>query len=204
MNIDLITKLAKLANNNPNDNEANSAARKVCRLLADGEFKFNNSNPIPPGNRPEDRNKSWSNHPFDDMFNHFYGREPPRGPTTRKCKSCGKEFSPGWLDIDYNLCNDCSRKKAEEDKVKRQQQKEGDYTYQYWYDEKPKKSYKPCSICHVAYLTQSDSFICHTYRIKQNIERDLTCSICGIVFKIKFVGPSIIYIYICFACQRKK
>jgi hypothetical protein len=41
MNIDLITKLAKLANNNPNENEANLAARKVCRLLAEGDFKFN-------------------------------------------------------------------------------------------------------------------------------------------------------------------
>jgi hypothetical protein len=40
MNTDLITKLAKLANNNPNENEANLAARKVCRLLAEGDFKF--------------------------------------------------------------------------------------------------------------------------------------------------------------------
>lgn len=40
MNLDLITKLAKLANNNPNENEANAAARKVCRLLAEGHFKF--------------------------------------------------------------------------------------------------------------------------------------------------------------------
>lgn len=41
MNKDLIIKLAKLANNNPNENEANAAARKVCVLLVEGHFKFN-------------------------------------------------------------------------------------------------------------------------------------------------------------------
>lgn len=38
MNIDLIQKLIKLANNNPNDNEANLAARRVCKMLADHKF----------------------------------------------------------------------------------------------------------------------------------------------------------------------
>ena len=40
MNHELITKLAKLANNNPNENEANAAARKVCKLLAEANFDF--------------------------------------------------------------------------------------------------------------------------------------------------------------------
>lgn len=40
MNYELIIKLAKLANNNPNDNEANSAARKVCKLIAEGNYNF--------------------------------------------------------------------------------------------------------------------------------------------------------------------
>lgn len=42
MNLELIIKLAKLANNNPNDNEANAAARKVCRLIEEGNFQFSN------------------------------------------------------------------------------------------------------------------------------------------------------------------
>lgn len=49
LNTDLILKLIRLANNNPNDNEANLAARKVCKMLAD--YKFNNvANPfvVPP------------------------------------------------------------------------------------------------------------------------------------------------------------
>ena len=40
MNLDLIIKLVKLANNNPNEHEANLAARKVCKLIADGKFDF--------------------------------------------------------------------------------------------------------------------------------------------------------------------
>jgi hypothetical protein len=40
MNLDLIIKLARLANNNPNENEANLAARKVCKLMAEANFKF--------------------------------------------------------------------------------------------------------------------------------------------------------------------
>jgi hypothetical protein len=40
MNLELIIKLVKLANNNPSDNEANLAARKVCRLIEDGKFQF--------------------------------------------------------------------------------------------------------------------------------------------------------------------
>jgi len=49
VNFDLITKLAKLANNNPNENEANAAARKVCKLLAEANFKFEkDKDTIPP------------------------------------------------------------------------------------------------------------------------------------------------------------
>lgn len=39
MNIELIKKLIALANNNPNENEANLSARKVCQLLKDYNFK---------------------------------------------------------------------------------------------------------------------------------------------------------------------
>lgn len=40
MNLKLLEKLVKLANNNPNEHEANSAARRACKLIAEGEFKF--------------------------------------------------------------------------------------------------------------------------------------------------------------------
>lgn len=41
MNIELLKKLVKLANNNPNDHEANSAARRACKLIEKSKFNFN-------------------------------------------------------------------------------------------------------------------------------------------------------------------
>ncbi len=38
MNLDLLKKLTKLANHNPNDHEANSAARRVCKMLEECNF----------------------------------------------------------------------------------------------------------------------------------------------------------------------
>lgn len=38
MNLDLLKKLTRLANNNPNENEANLAARKVCKMLEAGNW----------------------------------------------------------------------------------------------------------------------------------------------------------------------
>ena len=44
MDIERLKKLIKLANNNPNDNEANTAARKVCKIIEEMDFPFNSSN----------------------------------------------------------------------------------------------------------------------------------------------------------------
>lgn len=77
MNLTLLIKLVKLANNNPNDNEANLAARKVCRMIAEGDYKFNQppiSNPMgnspPPGYTPP---PSQGFNPFEDMLNYRWG-----------------------------------------------------------------------------------------------------------------------------------
>jgi len=40
MNLKLLEKLVKLANNNPNDNEANLAARKACKMITEGNFIY--------------------------------------------------------------------------------------------------------------------------------------------------------------------
>lgn len=40
MNLKLIEKLVKLANHNPNENEANSAARRVCKLIEEANFDY--------------------------------------------------------------------------------------------------------------------------------------------------------------------
>lgn len=38
MDLEKLKKLTRLANNNPNDNEANLAARKVCKMLEEGNW----------------------------------------------------------------------------------------------------------------------------------------------------------------------
>lgn len=45
MNLDLLKKLTKLANNNPNDNEANSAARRVCKMLEEANWSLPSKTP---------------------------------------------------------------------------------------------------------------------------------------------------------------
>lgn len=76
MNLELIKKLTKLANNNPNDNEANLAARKVCKLLEEGNFSLTQTNTTPtPSNRPQ----SYGNPFTEDIFDAIYGRGS-RGP----------------------------------------------------------------------------------------------------------------------------
>lgn len=47
MNLDLLKKLTRLATNNPNENEANLAARRVCKMLIECDFNLSNGR-IPP------------------------------------------------------------------------------------------------------------------------------------------------------------
>jgi hypothetical protein len=53
MKLELLKKLVKLANSNPNEFEANSAARRVCQLLEKDDFvisyvEFNQKTQTPP------------------------------------------------------------------------------------------------------------------------------------------------------------
>lgn len=64
MNLELIIKLVKLANNNPNDNEANLAARKVCKIIAEGNYQFNQSQ---SSNTAKPAADAWK-----VIFNRFY------------------------------------------------------------------------------------------------------------------------------------
>lgn len=64
VNLDKLKKLVELASNNPDENEANSAARKVCKMLKEDGFKcFTPSSNGPSFNRQE---SPWSN--FDDIL----------------------------------------------------------------------------------------------------------------------------------------
>lgn len=45
MNLPLLMKLVKLANHNPNDHEANAAARRVCQMIEAAGFQFGAGTP---------------------------------------------------------------------------------------------------------------------------------------------------------------
>lgn len=82
--VDLLKKLIALANNNPNENEANLAARKVCRLLIELKVNFKSKvdptikpvttwNDVTRSTEPEFKShkptSSGPRNPFDDLFN---------------------------------------------------------------------------------------------------------------------------------------
>lgn len=56
MNNDILRKLIELACNNPNEAEANSAARKVCRMIKDDNFAILNGSVFSPP-RPTQRTR---------------------------------------------------------------------------------------------------------------------------------------------------
>lgn len=157
MNYDLIIKLAKLANNNPSENEANAAARKVCRLLAESNYQFNgHTNPQPPPRQRVYDEES----DLKDIFSYFYGRDFRGGrrygksnpfaegswttqpePKNRVCSECGKERMTLNTDL-YFKCDDCisrAQKRTYETRYKKKYEK---HVHQckcgarnWWYDE---------------------------------------------------------------------
>lgn len=61
MNLDLLKKLTRLANNNPNENEENLAARRVCKMLEEGKFSLPIEGPkISGASTPYGPRKPWS------------------------------------------------------------------------------------------------------------------------------------------------
>lgn len=80
MNIDLLIKLVKLANNNPNENEANLAARKVCKLIEESKFNFSGQNNHQQQNQQKQstRPPNWKTpyyNPFDEWFKDMYNEK---------------------------------------------------------------------------------------------------------------------------------
>jgi hypothetical protein len=95
MNLDLLKKLTRLANNNPNDNEANLAARKVCQMLEKSNWSLGpvNARDTPLGKTWNDVRRStepqWSGKPPQDPgqpfnFDEFYKSAAYNYRPTRK------------------------------------------------------------------------------------------------------------------------
>lgn len=127
MNLKLIEKLARLANNNPNEHEANLAARKVCRLLEESNFEFVNEQPgtwedVKRTSEPDWRDifnrGSWAQYynPFEDYEPFGRPRKPYPGDSQkpkekrknqkRKCVECGSEMYTFNLSEPF-ICRVC-------------------------------------------------------------------------------------------------
>lgn len=60
MNLDRLKALIRLANNNPNDNEANLAARKACKILAENNFSLLQPQPRTSTTTKVNEPKTWN------------------------------------------------------------------------------------------------------------------------------------------------
>jgi len=70
--LDIIRKLIELACNNNSENEANSAARTVCKMIKNDEFKLLNSHSGHPPIRPVPPRRSPFESDFSDPFVNMY------------------------------------------------------------------------------------------------------------------------------------
>jgi hypothetical protein len=125
MNLDQIKKLVKLANNNPNEHEANSAARMVCKLIEEAEFKFSEDSKLPFN--PAQAQQDFMRHAQEEMmkqreayqrqqqtasqqnaYSGFYGYgQNYQGAANIRCPYCGLSgyiFNVG----DHTVCTNCS------------------------------------------------------------------------------------------------
>ena len=154
MNLDLLIKLVKLANNNPNDNEANLAARKVCKMIAEGNYNFGQvkkaSDKIP--NAPRG---SWVEY---DQY------KPPSNYQSASNPYTGNSSNP--YSGDFNPFEDFFRQRSREGWRSRQEQNEK--YYKPWVDPRPEEprkkepSEKTCTRCgFVANTTREETpFVC--------------------------------------------
>ena len=107
MKLELLKKLTALANNNPNENEANLAARKVCLMLAECNFYLGIEVKEPKSKGPGAPFRSASNptgpNPFWDFFTRAYGED---NPFSAGYQPNYKEPKPK-LEKEYRRCDKC-------------------------------------------------------------------------------------------------
>lgn len=131
----LITKLAKLANHNSNDNEANAAARRVCKLLEAGDFDGKTTAHEKPRNRPPEPQPQaeyhykeegfWNDPDFKSIFEEYVRGNRPNpfrqgsyeaeeAENQRRVRQ--EEERYGW----YQRDRERAKEKERQEKIKRQ------------------------------------------------------------------------------------
>lgn len=123
MNLELLIKLVKLANNNPNEHEANFAARKACKLIEESKFVFNNTQQeikrpniadimkeyVKSRNqRPTPKYKEYWYVQFDENYYVKWERAAKKIKRKLKCKTCKQEKETSFVGLPGLFeCIDC-------------------------------------------------------------------------------------------------
>lgn len=184
MNYDLLIKLARLANNNPNDNEANLAARKVCKLIAEGNYKF----------------EKW---PIGATY-----QNPFTGPVTQRPQGTWEGFRPSSAQQAYQQQE--ARQQQEEANRQRGQERPAYYDFSFDFDiEKILEMLKNRNPDFYKQYTEgtweTPNYTKAPYnpfvgdRKPPRPKRKLKCSKCGDENETAFAGPP--SLYLCYACQ---
>lgn len=137
MNLDLLKKLIKLANNNPNEHEANSAARRVCKMIEENNFNFNETKSS-QNVEPSLRGVPYSYDPIIEFFKNY------------KRQDYGNYANGKW-SVDYEVKEEERRKQQEQDEHDRvhyayDYMKDGRYFYKKKKEKRESRVLK-CKIC---------------------------------------------------------
>jgi len=181
MNLDLLKKLVRLANNNPNENEANLAARKACKLLEEADFST--APPVTP-QRPAStygQSSPTGRDPFKDIFDEMFRNATTGWKPSEAQERFWRGGSAGGGKSNRNPSEDDIRReneriRREEQRFREQRNKENYYYKGPWMDEP--REYKHAQ------------------------ERELSCSKCTLKIWTKFVGDE--KTYVCNVCQWNK
>lgn len=186
MDLDKLIKLTRLANNNPNENEANLAARKVCKMLEECNWKLNGSSSTSQTKRGPTTwadvkrstepwwKSTYQNYDWEKAYRDAKERERKRKEEDAKYS---KEYEAEERKF-YKKCKFCGRKDyktAEERKH---------------YDPTKNESIYVCRDCA---FNESKKYEYKHQKHKENYEppeRVLKCKVCGKEVKTRFVGHS--------------
>lgn len=94
MNLDRLKALIRLANNNPSEHEANLAARKVCKILAENSFALLNPQPQTAAGKMNEA-RTWND--VKRSEEPAWSSKPPAGPGFD-----ASEFFRNWKRPEWN------------------------------------------------------------------------------------------------------
>jgi len=163
INIDILKKLIELACNNPNENEANSAARKVCRMLKEDRYQAFNGAPISQP-KPKDKYTQGPPHrPGGFNWDYDINKEDIR----RAAEEAARRQE------EYRRADEERRRKRQEEEYKEQVKKEQEkQKYRSTTYKKEGITLLECTLCHetkpTLYSGPPELFVCTRCKIHRH------------------------------------